>query len=118
MVLSAKCAIPPPVLSAFNTPLSSMQSKNSLDGLDNKETQPPLPPKADRYNQLKSQLTSSEGKKHSLSRLFLSVIYNSITLSSPGCTVLQYPKLPLCTTSATVCELALVRMMNICSHGR
>ncbi|KAM4577322.1 palmitoyltransferase ZDHHC8B isoform 2-T2 [Odontesthes bonariensis] len=47
----------------------TIKSKNSLDGLDNKETQPPLPPKADRYNQLKSQLTSSEesslsGKTH------------------------------------------------------
>uniref|UniRef100_A0A668A4X9 Palmitoyltransferase n=1 Tax=Myripristis murdjan TaxID=586833 RepID=A0A668A4X9_9TELE len=47
----------------------SSKSKSSLDGLDDKETQPPLPPKADRYNQLKSQLTSSEesslsGKTH------------------------------------------------------
>ena len=38
------------------------QSKISLDGLEGKEPQqPPLPPKADRYNQLKNQLTSSEG---------------------------------------------------------
>ncbi|KAM3868094.1 palmitoyltransferase ZDHHC8B [Diretmus argenteus] len=47
----------------------SSKSKSSLDGLDDKETQPPLPPKADRYNQLKSHLTSSEesslsGKTH------------------------------------------------------
>uniref|UniRef100_A0A8C1GJK7 Palmitoyltransferase n=1 Tax=Cyprinus carpio TaxID=7962 RepID=A0A8C1GJK7_CYPCA len=42
------------------------KSKTSLDGVDDKsiDTQPPLPPKADRYNQLKSQLTSSEGKGH------------------------------------------------------
>ncbi|CAN9513549.1 unnamed protein product [Ophioblennius macclurei] len=38
----------------------SSKSKSSLDGLDDKEVQPPLPPKADRYNQLKGQLTSSE----------------------------------------------------------
>ncbi|XP_016147401.1 palmitoyltransferase ZDHHC8B [Sinocyclocheilus grahami] len=39
-----------------------LRSKTSLDGVDDKsiDTQPPLPPKADRYNQLKSQLTSSE----------------------------------------------------------
>uniref|UniRef100_A0A8C6U0E3 Palmitoyltransferase n=1 Tax=Neogobius melanostomus TaxID=47308 RepID=A0A8C6U0E3_9GOBI len=44
----------------------SSKSKSSLVGLDDKEIQPPLPPKADRYN-LKNQLTSSEGKqrKHS-----------------------------------------------------
>uniref|UniRef100_A0A672IR69 Palmitoyltransferase n=1 Tax=Salarias fasciatus TaxID=181472 RepID=A0A672IR69_SALFA len=47
----------------------SSKSKSSLDGLDDKDIQPPLPPKADRYNQLKSQLTSSEesslsGKNH------------------------------------------------------
>ncbi|XP_051969951.1 palmitoyltransferase ZDHHC8B [Xyrauchen texanus] len=38
------------------------KSKISLDGVDNKgiDTHPPLPPKAERYNQLKSQLTSSE----------------------------------------------------------
>ncbi|KAG1958091.1 palmitoyltransferase ZDHHC8B [Pimephales promelas] len=38
------------------------KSKTSLDGVDDKsiDTQPPLPPKADRYNQLKTQLTSSE----------------------------------------------------------
>lgn len=47
----------------------SSKSKSSLDGLDEKETQPPLPPKAERYNQLKGQLTSSEesslsGKTH------------------------------------------------------
>ncbi|XP_051515216.1 palmitoyltransferase ZDHHC8B-like [Myxocyprinus asiaticus] len=38
------------------------KSKTSLDGVDDKvmESQPPLPPKAERYNQLKSQLTSSE----------------------------------------------------------
>ncbi|XP_047237223.1 palmitoyltransferase ZDHHC8B isoform X2 [Girardinichthys multiradiatus] len=47
----------------------TIKSKNSIDGLDSKETQPPLPPKADRYNQLKGQLTSSEessvsGKTH------------------------------------------------------
>lgn len=51
-----------------NTIISS-KSKSSLDGLEDKETQPPLPPKADRYNQLKGQLTSSEesslsGKTH------------------------------------------------------
>uniref|UniRef100_A0A9J8DHK8 Palmitoyltransferase n=1 Tax=Cyprinus carpio carpio TaxID=630221 RepID=A0A9J8DHK8_CYPCA len=40
-----------------------LRSKTSLDGMDDKsiDTQPPLPPKADRYNQLKSKLTSSEG---------------------------------------------------------
>ncbi|KAF7651838.1 hypothetical protein LDENG_00104810 [Lucifuga dentata] len=38
----------------------SSKSKSSLDGLDDKEIQPPLPPKAERYNQLKGQLTSSE----------------------------------------------------------
>ncbi|XP_061674601.1 palmitoyltransferase ZDHHC8B isoform X1 [Syngnathoides biaculeatus] len=47
----------------------SSKSKRSLDGLDDNETQPPLPPKADRYNQLKNHLTSSEesslsGKTH------------------------------------------------------
>uniref|UniRef100_A0A3Q1F6C3 Palmitoyltransferase n=1 Tax=Acanthochromis polyacanthus TaxID=80966 RepID=A0A3Q1F6C3_9TELE len=47
----------------------SSKSKSSLDDLDDKETQPPLPPKADRYNQLKNQMTSSEesslsGKTH------------------------------------------------------
>lgn len=47
----------------------SSKSKCSLDGLDDKEIQPPLPPKADRYNHLKNQLTSSEesslsGKNH------------------------------------------------------
>uniref|UniRef100_A0A8C6TSD6 Palmitoyltransferase n=1 Tax=Neogobius melanostomus TaxID=47308 RepID=A0A8C6TSD6_9GOBI len=46
----------------------SSKSKSSLVGLDDKEIQPPLPPKADRYN-LKNQLTSSEesslsGKTH------------------------------------------------------
>lgn len=47
----------------------SSKSKSSLDGLDDKEIQPPLPPKAERYN-LKNQLTSSEvesslsGKTH------------------------------------------------------
>ncbi|XP_055368138.1 palmitoyltransferase ZDHHC8B isoform X2 [Betta splendens] len=46
----------------------SSKSKGSLDGLDETE-QPPLPPKADRYNHLKSQPTSSEesslsGKTH------------------------------------------------------
>ncbi|XP_062307257.1 palmitoyltransferase ZDHHC8B [Osmerus eperlanus] len=46
------------------------KSKISLDGLEDKEPQqPPLPPKADRYNQLKNQFTSSEesslsGKTH------------------------------------------------------
>ncbi|XP_075904378.1 palmitoyltransferase ZDHHC8B [Nelusetta ayraudi] len=45
------------------------KSKSSLDGLDEKEMQPPLPPKADRYNQLKGHMTSSEesslsGKTH------------------------------------------------------
>ncbi|XP_015238532.1 PREDICTED: probable palmitoyltransferase ZDHHC8 isoform X3 [Cyprinodon variegatus] len=39
----------------------TIKSKSSIDGLDGRETQPPLPPKADRYNQLKGQLTSSEG---------------------------------------------------------
>ncbi|XP_054630366.1 palmitoyltransferase ZDHHC8B [Dunckerocampus dactyliophorus] len=47
----------------------SSKSKSSIDGLDDKETQPPLPPKADRYNQVKNHLTSSEesslsGKTH------------------------------------------------------
>ncbi|KAF0033631.1 hypothetical protein F2P81_013697 [Scophthalmus maximus] len=47
----------------------SSKSKCSLDGLDDKETQPPLPPKADRYNQLKGPVTSGEdsslsGKTH------------------------------------------------------
>nr|BAC24796.1 zisp [Danio rerio] len=38
------------------------KSKTSLNGMDDKsiDAQPPLPPKADRYNQIKSQLTSSE----------------------------------------------------------
>nr|XP_055054572.1 palmitoyltransferase ZDHHC8B isoform X1 [Misgurnus anguillicaudatus] len=38
------------------------KSKTSLDGVDDKSlvVQPPLPPKADRYNQLKSSLASSE----------------------------------------------------------
>ncbi|KAG7480935.1 hypothetical protein MATL_G00061540 [Megalops atlanticus] len=38
------------------------KSKGSLDVLDDKplETGPPLPPKAEKYNELKSQLTSSE----------------------------------------------------------
>lgn len=58
--------------------LTILQSKSSLDGLDDKETQPPLPPKADRYNQLKSQLTSSEGMKHSHS---LAVIIKPISPS-------------------------------------
>ncbi|XP_071210210.1 palmitoyltransferase ZDHHC8B-like isoform X1 [Salvelinus alpinus] len=57
----------------FHTSILQSKSKISLDGLavDDKglDTQPPLPPKADRYNQLKSQLTSSEdsslsGKTH------------------------------------------------------
>ncbi|KAK2837652.1 hypothetical protein Q5P01_014864 [Channa striata] len=53
----------------IHSTIISSKSKSSLDGLDDKETQPPLPPKADRYNQLKSQLTSSEesslsGKTH------------------------------------------------------
>ncbi|XP_042344574.1 palmitoyltransferase ZDHHC8B [Plectropomus leopardus] len=53
----------------IHSTIISSKSKSSLDGLDEKETQPPLPPKADRYNQLKSQLTSSEesslsGKTH------------------------------------------------------
>uniref|UniRef100_H3DH77 Palmitoyltransferase n=1 Tax=Tetraodon nigroviridis TaxID=99883 RepID=H3DH77_TETNG len=43
------------------------KSKSSLEGLEEKESQPPLPPKADRYNQLKNQLknqlTSSEGEE-------------------------------------------------------
>lgn len=45
-----------------NAPPSALQSKCSLDGLDSKETQPPLPPKADKYSQLKAPQTSSEGK--------------------------------------------------------
>ncbi|XP_059192642.1 palmitoyltransferase ZDHHC8B [Centropristis striata] len=53
----------------IHSTIISSKSKSSLDGLDEKETQPPLPPKADRYNQLKSQMTSSEdgslsGKTH------------------------------------------------------
>uniref|UniRef100_A0A674F140 Palmitoyltransferase n=1 Tax=Salmo trutta TaxID=8032 RepID=A0A674F140_SALTR len=57
----------------IHTSVLQSKSKISLDGLavDDKglDTQPPLPPKADRYNQLKSQLTSSEdsslsGKTH------------------------------------------------------
>ncbi len=51
-LFSISSAHPSPVLGALNTLLSSLQSKSSLDGLDDKETQPPLPPKADRYNQL------------------------------------------------------------------
>lgn len=40
------------------------QSKGSLDILNDKplETGPPLPPKADKYRELKSHLTSSEGQ--------------------------------------------------------
>lgn len=45
-----------------NAPPSALQSKCSLDGLDSKEMQPPLPPKADKYSQLKAPQTSSEGK--------------------------------------------------------
>ncbi|XP_010874875.1 probable palmitoyltransferase ZDHHC8 [Esox lucius] len=57
----------------IHTSILRSKSKISLDGLalDEKglDTQPPLPPKADRYTQLKSQLTSSEdsslsGKTH------------------------------------------------------
>uniref|UniRef100_A0A3B4F8T3 Palmitoyltransferase n=1 Tax=Pundamilia nyererei TaxID=303518 RepID=A0A3B4F8T3_9CICH len=53
----------------IHSTIISSKSKSSLDGLDDKDTQPPLPPKADRYNQLKSQMTSSEetslsGKTH------------------------------------------------------
>nr|XP_029493999.1 probable palmitoyltransferase ZDHHC8 isoform X1 [Oncorhynchus nerka] len=57
----------------IHTSILRSKSKISLDGLalDDKglDTQPPLPPKADRYNQLKSQLTSSKdssltGKTH------------------------------------------------------
>uniref|UniRef100_A0AAY4C0W1 Palmitoyltransferase n=1 Tax=Denticeps clupeoides TaxID=299321 RepID=A0AAY4C0W1_9TELE len=46
----------------FHGNVLQTKSKSSLDGLDDKglEVQPPLPPKAERYNQLKSQLTSSE----------------------------------------------------------
>uniref|UniRef100_A0A3P9Q319 Palmitoyltransferase n=1 Tax=Poecilia reticulata TaxID=8081 RepID=A0A3P9Q319_POERE len=52
-----------------STITNSKVSSLHIDGLDGKETQPPLPPKADRYNQLKGQLTSSEesslsGKTH------------------------------------------------------
>ncbi|KAA8592972.1 hypothetical protein FQN60_018427 [Etheostoma spectabile] len=45
----------------IHSTIISSKSKSSLDGLDEKDTQPPLPPKADRYNQLKSQMASSEG---------------------------------------------------------
>uniref|UniRef100_A0A8C7RV71 Palmitoyltransferase n=1 Tax=Oncorhynchus mykiss TaxID=8022 RepID=A0A8C7RV71_ONCMY len=49
----------------IHTSILQSKSKISLDGLavDDKglDTQPPLPPKAERYNQLKSQLTSSQG---------------------------------------------------------
>ncbi|KAK0153883.1 putative palmitoyltransferase ZDHHC8 [Merluccius polli] len=38
----------------------SSKSKSSLNVLDEQDTQPPLPPKADRYNQLKNQITSTE----------------------------------------------------------
>ncbi|KAL0979221.1 hypothetical protein UPYG_G00182320 [Umbra pygmaea] len=57
----------------IHTSILRSKSKISLDGLalDDKglDIQPPLPPKADRYNQLKGQLTSSEdsslsGKTH------------------------------------------------------
>uniref|UniRef100_A0A8C7FCQ5 Palmitoyltransferase n=1 Tax=Oncorhynchus kisutch TaxID=8019 RepID=A0A8C7FCQ5_ONCKI len=57
----------------IHTSILQSKSKISLDGLavDDKglDTQPPLPPKAERYNQLKSQLTSSQdsslsGKTH------------------------------------------------------
>ncbi|XP_029534299.2 palmitoyltransferase ZDHHC8B-like isoform X1 [Oncorhynchus nerka] len=56
-----------------HTSILQSKSKISLDGLavDDKglDTQPPLPPKVERYNQLKSQLTSSQdsslsGKTH------------------------------------------------------
>lgn len=55
----------------IHSTIISSKSKTSLDGLDEKEMQPPLPPKAERYNQLKGQLTSSEdsslsGKTHPL----------------------------------------------------
>uniref|UniRef100_A0A1A8R7M1 Palmitoyltransferase n=1 Tax=Nothobranchius pienaari TaxID=704102 RepID=A0A1A8R7M1_9TELE len=54
----------------IHSTIINSKSKGSIDGLDSKESQPPLPPKAERYNQLKSQLTSSEesslsGKTHS-----------------------------------------------------
>ncbi|XP_077572202.1 palmitoyltransferase ZDHHC8B-like isoform X1 [Stigmatopora nigra] len=45
----------------------SSKSKMSPDGLEDKEIQPPLPPKADRYNQLKTHLTSSEAIESSVS---------------------------------------------------
>ncbi|KAM4746135.1 palmitoyltransferase ZDHHC8B isoform 1-T2 [Anableps anableps] len=53
----------------MHSTIMNSKSKSSIDGLDSKETQPPLSPKADRYNQLKGQLTSSEessvsGKTH------------------------------------------------------
>ncbi|CAL8329186.1 unnamed protein product [Arctogadus glacialis] len=38
----------------------SSKSKSSLNVLDETDTQPPLPPKADRYNQLKNQITATE----------------------------------------------------------
>ncbi|XP_056148893.1 palmitoyltransferase ZDHHC8B [Lampris incognitus] len=53
----------------IHSTIISSKSKSSLNVLEEKETQPPLPPKADRYNQLKNQITSSEesslsGKTH------------------------------------------------------
>uniref|UniRef100_A0A8C8JZA5 Palmitoyltransferase n=1 Tax=Oncorhynchus tshawytscha TaxID=74940 RepID=A0A8C8JZA5_ONCTS len=57
----------------IHTSILQSKSKISLDGLavDDKglDNQPPLPPKAERYNQVKSQLTSSQdsslsGKTH------------------------------------------------------
>ncbi|TRY87707.1 hypothetical protein DNTS_018534 [Danionella cerebrum] len=61
------------------------KSRTSLDGMEDKsiDTQPPLPPKAERYNQLKSQLTSSEGKTSLISIEFKAVLGRSSLSSKP-----------------------------------
>ncbi|KAK7878969.1 hypothetical protein WMY93_030822 [Mugilogobius chulae] len=55
----------------------SSKSKNSLDGLDEKEVQPPLPPKADRYN-FKNQLTSSEDSPLDSSHVQIQAIFSTM----------------------------------------
>lgn len=79
-----------------------MKSKSSLDGFEGKETQPPLPPKADRYNQLKKQLTSGEGKKQGekASHCLLSVTTNKNHFSFlPG------GNSPICLCASPVSQL-------------
>lgn len=61
-------------------PPPHLQSKSSLDGLDEKEVQPPLPPKADRYNQLKGHVTSSEGETSGLTNLVPAAVAARISL--------------------------------------